>query len=146
MNLYSDAQMTNPINEDHTIRVPDPLFVAIEILEADHFTLKMHKCWAAPTPHANETLIYDIIENYHENTEEAEAGYLGVIQNCENEKGTFWMQSFAFRGYEAVYLHCQVDICDQESENCSCTDNYRRRRSESDENVITLGPINILEN
>ena len=44
MTLYSDEQMTNQVENDHKVQVPEPLFAKIEILEANKMTLRMHQC------------------------------------------------------------------------------------------------------
>lgn len=144
MSLFTDSAMSTALGEGHEITVPDPLYAKLEVLDAlDQFILKIENCWATPTQDADDVVSYKIIENFEANADEAD--YLELTQNCENDVGTFWLETFVFPGHEQVFLHCRVNICDSAVEDCSCAETSRRRRRSTtpEANLVTIGPIGV---
>ena len=103
--------------------------------------MKVRNCWATPTDDENDATKYSFIEAYAVVSTEQEE--VNIVENCIDKAAAFNINAFSFGTTENVYLHCQIDVCHNMTENCTCeAANARKRRSTYDPtSTIKIGPI-----
>merc|ERR1712048_1211396 len=122
MSLFSDSEMTTALAAEHEVNVPDPIYGKVDLEDGLDFHVQLRSCWATPTEDADNAQKYSFIENFAA----VDTDNMEITSNCNADAATFWLNSFAFvtEGDTAagnVYLHCEVHLCDPDSEeDCSC--------------------------
>ncbi|XP_035289969.1 alpha-tectorin isoform X1 [Anguilla anguilla] len=146
MALYKNASYRHPYREGEVVlSTRDVLFVGVFVEGADEHQLILivNMCWATPSRHSSDRLRYIIIEkgcpNIKDNT-------IGMAENGVSLTCRFHVTVFKFIGdYDEVHLHCDVSLCDSETNACKVNCPHRRRMytdySEHKEQILTVGPI-----
>ncbi|XP_052447930.1 alpha-tectorin [Carassius gibelio] len=146
MALYKNASYRNPYREGEVVlSTRDILFVGVFVEGADHkqLILIVNMCWATPSRYSSDRLRYIIIErgcpNIKDNT-------IGMAENGVSLTCRFHVTVFKFIGdYDEVHLHCDVSLCDSETNACkvNCPHNKRSYTdySQHKEQILSVGPI-----
>ncbi|XP_041434761.1 uromodulin-like [Xenopus laevis] len=114
--------------------------VMVEETKEPQFVLQMKDCYATPTSDSGHPVKYYIIKNNCPNVNDPT---VFMEENGISLSGKFSVQLFKFIGYNTIFLHCQIRLCDKSTEICipvcrvksSSTDNNNATHS------LTLGPI-----
>ncbi|KAG7484830.1 hypothetical protein MATL_G00054680 [Megalops atlanticus] len=146
MALYKNASYRHPYREGEVVlSTRDVLFVGVFVEGADEHQLILivNMCWATPSRYSSDRLRYIIIEkgcpNIKDNT-------IGMAENGVSLTCRFHVTVFKFIGdYDEVHLHCDVSLCDSETNSCKVNCPHNRRTyseySERKEQILTVGPI-----
>ncbi|XP_039634453.1 alpha-tectorin isoform X5 [Perca fluviatilis] len=146
MALYKNSSYRNPYREGEVVlSTRDILFVGVFVEGADEnqLILIVNMCWATPSRYSSDRLRYIIIErgcpNIKDNT-------IGMAENGVSLTCRFHVTVFKFIGdYEEVHLHCDVTLCDSETNACKVNCPHKRRMYSEDsdhkEHILTVGPI-----
>eukprot|EP00063_Salmo_salar_P017752 XP_013992587.1 PREDICTED: alpha-tectorin-like [Salmo salar] len=146
MALYKNSSYRQPYREGEVVlSTRDVIFVGVfvEGADEDQLILIVNMCWATPSRYSNDHLRYVLIErgcpNVKDNT-------IGMAENGVSLTCRFHVTVFKFIGdYSEVHLHCDVSLCDHETNTCkvNCPHNRRMYSDYSDhkEQILTVGPI-----
>ncbi|TKS83231.1 Alpha-tectorin Precursor [Collichthys lucidus] len=146
MALYKNSSYRNPYREGEVVlSTRDILFVGVFVEGADEnqLILIVNMCWATPSRHSSDRLRYIIIErgcpNIKDNT-------IGMAENGVSLTCRFHVTVFKFIGdYDEVHLHCDVSLCDSETNACKVNCPHKRRmyseESDHKEHILSVGPI-----
>ncbi|XP_049448994.1 alpha-tectorin [Epinephelus fuscoguttatus] len=146
MALYKNSSYRNPYREGEVVlSTRDILFVGVFVEGADEnqLILIVNMCWATPSRYSSDRLRYIIIErgcpNIKDNT-------IGMAENGVSLTCRFHVTVFKFIGdYDEVHLHCDVSLCDSETNTCKVNCPHKRRMYSEDsdhkEHILTVGPI-----
>ncbi|KAL4608607.1 alpha-tectorin [Arapaima gigas] len=144
MALYKNASYRHPYREGEVVlSTRDVLYVGVFVEGADEHQLILivNMCWATPSRYSSDRLRYIIIErgcpNIKDNT-------IGMAENGVSLTCRFHVTVFKFIGdYDEVHLHCDVSLCDSETNACKVNCPHKRRTyySEHKEQILTVGPI-----
>ncbi|XP_071031171.1 alpha-tectorin [Oncorhynchus clarkii lewisi] len=146
MALYKNSSYRQPYREGEVVlSTRDVIFVGVfvEGADEDQLILIVNMCWATPSRYSNDHLRYVLIErgcpNVKDNT-------IGMAENGVSLTCRFHVTVFKFIGdYSEVHLHCDVSLCDHETNACkvNCPHNRRMYSDYSDhkEQILTVGPI-----
>uniref|UniRef100_A0A3Q3JEZ7 Tectorin alpha n=1 Tax=Monopterus albus TaxID=43700 RepID=A0A3Q3JEZ7_MONAL len=146
MALYKNSSYRNPYREGEVVlSTRDVLFVGVFVEGADEkqLILIVNMCWATPSRYSSDRLRYIIIErgcpNIKDNT-------IGMAENGMSLTCRFHVTVFKFIGdYDEVHLHCDVSLCDSETNACKVNCPHKRRMYSDDsdhkEHILTVGPI-----
>merc|ERR1711892_1564057 len=72
--------------------------------------------------------------------------HIGVLENGVSKQARFSLASFEFSGVDGgqLYAHCDVRLCDPNTETCQPTCSGRKRRNDEDAMVTQFSfPINV---
>ncbi|KAF7688705.1 hypothetical protein HF521_013512 [Silurus meridionalis] len=124
MALYKNASYRQPYREGEVVlSTRDVLFVGVFVEGADdsQLILIVNMCWATPSRYSSDRLRYIIIErgcpNIKDNT-------IGMAENGVSLTCRFHVTVFKFIGdYDEVHLHCDVTLCDSETNACKVAEN-----------------------
>ncbi|XP_062341282.1 alpha-tectorin [Osmerus eperlanus] len=146
MALYKNSTYRQPYREGEVVlSTRDILFVGVFVEGADEnqLILIVNMCWATPSRYSSDRLRYIIIErgcpNIKDNT-------IGMAENGVSLTCRFHVTVFKFIGdYDEVHLHCDVSLCDSETNACKVNCPHNRRMysedSEHKEHILSVGPI-----
>ncbi|XP_026225589.1 alpha-tectorin [Anabas testudineus] len=146
MALYKNSSYRNPYREGEVVlSTRDNLYVGVFVEGADEnqLILIVNMCWATPSRYSSDRLRYIIIErgcpNIKDNT-------IGMAENGVSLTCRFHVTVFKFIGdYDEVHLHCDVSLCDSETNACKVNCPHKRRMysedSEHKEHILSVGPI-----
>ncbi|XP_066432336.1 uromodulin-like [Eleutherodactylus coqui] len=145
MLLYKDDTYESPYDgSEISMSTEDTLYVAVTLdgETSDQYVVVLENCFATPTRNPDDPMKYHIIKNRCPNRRDVS---VNVEENGVSQRGLFSVQMFKFVGdNDAVYLHCQSNICDTTINICkpSCL-GFRSSSPENDENAFALnvGPI-----
>uniref|UniRef100_A0A672P1U9 Tectorin alpha n=1 Tax=Sinocyclocheilus grahami TaxID=75366 RepID=A0A672P1U9_SINGR len=143
--MLSVINLTLPTQEEVVLSTRDILFVGVFVEGADdkQLILIVNMCWATPSRYSSDRLRYIIIErgcpNIKDNT-------IGMAENGVSLTCRFHVTVFKFIGdYDEVHLHCDVSLCDSETNTCkvNCPHNKRSYTdySQHKEQILSVGPI-----
>ncbi|KAM5151667.1 uromodulin-like [Mantella aurantiaca] len=145
MGLFRDPGYTTPYTESEVwLDSTSMLYVGVIVSGAtrsSQFVLIIKNCYATPTADSAYGPRYDIIKDRCPNKNDPT---ISVAENGVSLKGRFSLQVFKFLGgYDQIYLHCQVGLCDPSSYDCSAWCPSLRSTFDGVDNVkdISLGPI-----
>ncbi|CAL8305053.1 alpha-tectorin [Gadus morhua] len=146
MALYKNGSYRQPYREGEVVlSTRDNLFVGVFVEGADEnqLILIVNMCWATPSRYSSDRLRYIIIErgcpNIKDNT-------IGMAENGVSLTCRFHVTVFKFIGdYDEVHLHCDVSLCDSETNACKVNCPHTRRMYSEDsqhtEHILSVGPI-----
>ncbi|MEQ2276301.1 hypothetical protein XENORESO_017246, partial [Xenotaenia resolanae] len=105
--------------------------------------LIVNMCWATPSRYSSDRLRYIIIERGCPNTKD---NTIGMAENGVSLTCRFHVTVFKFIGdYDEVHLHCDVSLCDSDTNACKVNCPHKRRMYSEDsdhkEHILTVGPI-----
>ncbi|KAM4544548.1 alpha-tectorin isoform 1-T1 [Odontesthes bonariensis] len=146
MALYKNSSYRNPYREGEVVlSTRDNLYVGVFVEGADEnqLILIVNMCWATPSRYSSDRLRYIIIErgcpNIKDNT-------IGMAENGISLTCRFHVTVFKFIGdYDEVHLHCDVSLCDSDTNACKVNCPHKRRMYSEDsdhkEHILSVGPI-----
>ncbi|XP_028323355.1 alpha-tectorin isoform X2 [Gouania willdenowi] len=146
MALYKNSSYRNPYREGEVVlSTRDILYVGVFVEGADEnqLILIVNMCWATPSRYSSDRLRYIIIErgcpNIKDNT-------IGMSENGVSLTCRFHVTVFKFIGeYDEVHLHCDVSLCDSETNACKVNCPQKRRMYSEEgnhkEHILSVGPI-----
>ncbi|KAM6907349.1 alpha-tectorin [Xenentodon cancila] len=146
MALYKNSTYRNPYREGEVVlSTRDILYVGVFVEGADEnqLILIVNMCWATPSRYSSDRLRYIIIErgcpNIKDNT-------IGMAENGMSLTCRFHVTVFKFIGdYDEVHLHCDVSLCDSDTNTCKVNCPHKRRMysegGDHKEHILTVGPI-----
>jgi len=145
MNLYTDANLTEPMGVGHQVMVPDPIYAEI-VAEDEGLNVQLRNCWASNCETLESgCLKYHFIENFGAIVDD-----MMITKNCDASIASFWIDAFTFNAAQNsdVYLMCDVHMCmpTEANDYCACPNEIARKRrsTENDHALLKLGPINII--
>uniref|UniRef100_A0A8C6SH00 Tectorin alpha n=1 Tax=Neogobius melanostomus TaxID=47308 RepID=A0A8C6SH00_9GOBI len=146
MALYKNASYRNPYREGEVVlSTRDVLYVGVFVEGADEnqLILIVNMCWATPSRFSGDRLRYIIIERGCPNTKDST---IGMAENGVGMTCRFHVTVFKFIGdYDEVHLHCDVTLCDSDTNACKVNCPHKRRmyseRSDLKEHILSVGPI-----
>nr|XP_057937853.1 alpha-tectorin-like isoform X2 [Doryrhamphus excisus] len=142
MTAYKDAQHRQPIMSDKDVQLNERIWVELMTygLDDNLVSLVTNSCWATNGSSPNEGLRYDLVYDGCPSTVEPS---VKVMKNGVGVSTSFSFNMFHFTGgsYE-VYLHCKVQLCPNQSQDCqpSCTGPKRRRRRSARSGYVDESP------
>ncbi|KAM4558425.1 alpha-tectorin-like isoform 2-T2 [Odontesthes bonariensis] len=131
MEAYTNPDQTQPVDSNTEIRLNEKLWVELRAggLDENIVAVVTDSCWATNQPSPSGSLRYDLIidgcPNPDDHTVKVEGNGLGT-------SNYFSFNTFQFSGENSnVYLHCKVELCIRQSDNClqRCSQGQRERRS-----------------
>lgn len=155
MSLFSDRNLTFALDSNHSVNVPEPIFVKLEIENVQSLNLQVKRCWATPNDATDNEIQYVFIDEFCGIQEEITEDTLEIFGNGLESKAEFRINSFAFVSSATepaddaeVYMHCEVKICDASIDPNACMTpcgSSRRRRSvdQSEATLVKVGPISV---
>ncbi|KAM5151610.1 uncharacterized protein ACMZJ9_009835 [Mantella aurantiaca] len=145
MGLFQDSGYTIPYTDSQvSLNSTSMLYVGVIVTGATSsspFVLVMKNCYATPTADSAYGPRYDIITERCPNRNDPT---ISVPENGVSLKGRFSLQVFKFLGgYNQIYLHCQIGLCDTSSYDCSanCFSMRSALSSITGMKNMTIGPI-----
>ncbi|OCT64259.1 hypothetical protein XELAEV_18045361mg [Xenopus laevis] len=114
--------------------------VMVEETKEPQFVLQMKDCYATPTRDSGHPVKYYIIKNNCPNVNDPT---VFMEENGKSLSGRFSVQLFKFVGYNTLFLHCQIRMCDTSTEICIpvCRMKSSSIDNNNDTQSLTLGPI-----
>jgi hypothetical protein len=143
-NAYAETYSANP-----RLYTGDILYIGVQLLGqlTDDIYLRMQRCWATPVENADAENQFGLLEEGCADQYATKNG-LEISVNGIQTYARFQVPVFKFVAYDAVWLHCDLQICI--SERCQPTCASRKRRSNSgygpedwagESHLISVGPI-----
>ncbi|XP_075707264.1 uromodulin-like [Rhinoderma darwinii] len=141
---YVNPTYTNPMQQSQqedlpigstvyfgmTTQFPDPAFV-----------LRVEQCFATPTKDGTGSLKITLIQG---GCAIDNGPYIEVVENGKSKEVRFSVTSFAFQGYNTVYIFCNARLCSIASGSCSKCSSSREASLETVQ--FGLGPFTFQEN
>ncbi|XP_072252972.1 alpha-tectorin-like, partial [Leuresthes tenuis] len=131
MEAYTDPNRRQSIDSNTEILLNEKLWVELKAggLDESIVAVVTDSCWATNRPSPDGSLRYNLIingcPNPDDHTVKVEGNGLGT-------SNYFSFNTFQFSGENSnVYLHCKVELCIRQSDNCiqRCSQSLRERRS-----------------
>lgn len=153
INAFEEETFTQPITGSSIIKVPEPIFIKLEIDTAStNFNLQLKKCWATPSANPHDEENYIFIDNYCGDSQEKNDGNLVIMSNGMTHEATFQLASFTFLNQlsDDIYIHCATRLCDSSIDTCNVPCGRKRRsilkfeHEHSNVYTMTSGPIHII--
>lgn len=148
MSLFQSDKYEQQYLDNPKISNDDLLYVGVQLLgeiQSDVY-LRMERCWATPIAEAMSEKQFELLNNGCADELAAGQGML-ITQNGVATTARFQMPVFKFVSYSAVWLHCDLQICVQDTCEQSCEEGARRKRSSygpgewNERHLISVGPI-----
>uniref|UniRef100_A0AAV2J672 ZP domain-containing protein n=1 Tax=Knipowitschia caucasica TaxID=637954 RepID=A0AAV2J672_KNICA len=146
MALYKNGSYRHPYREGEVVlSTRDVLYVGVFVEGADEnqLILIVNMCWATPSRFSGDRLRYIIIERGCPNTKDST---IGMAENGVGLTCRFHVTVFKFIGdYDEVHLHCDVTLCDSDTNACKVNCPHKQRMYSEDtdhkEHILSVGPI-----
>uniref|UniRef100_A0A3Q1I5Q5 ZP domain-containing protein n=1 Tax=Anabas testudineus TaxID=64144 RepID=A0A3Q1I5Q5_ANATE len=131
MKSYTDAARRKAVDSSTEVLLDQRIWVEIKTdgLDGRVIAVVTDSCWATNEPSPNSTLRYDLIKNSCPNPADQTVRVQG---NGLGTSNYFSFNMFQFSGHSGdVYLHCKVQLCVKQNNNCvpDCVIPLRSRRS-----------------
>ncbi|KAG8588770.1 hypothetical protein GDO81_006096 [Engystomops pustulosus] len=105
------------------------------------FVLRVDQCFATPTVDGTGSIKVTLIQG---GCSTSNGPYIQVVENGVSKEVRFSITSFAFQGFDSVYIFCDARLCNNASGSCSkCSSS---RDASLDSTQFTLGPFTFLDN
>uniref|UniRef100_A0A4W3IGA5 Uncharacterized protein n=1 Tax=Callorhinchus milii TaxID=7868 RepID=A0A4W3IGA5_CALMI len=120
MILYEDSRYSQQFSKSPivlTLNARVYVGIAISGVDSDRFVLTMSNCWATPTTDPFNPIKWNLITNRCVNSVD---GTVNMDEDGVSTVGRFSFNVFKFIEDSAtIYLHCQVQLCDILTSQCS---------------------------
>ncbi|XP_023806936.1 alpha-tectorin-like [Oryzias latipes] len=131
MKAYTSSDLTTQLDEKQELDLNQQICVELktEGLDGNAVSVVTDSCWATDQPSPTGNLRYDLIKNSCPNPDDET---IRVIGNGQGTSNYFCFNTFQFSGRNSeVFLHCKVELCIKQGDNCvqRCSQGQRRRRS-----------------
>uniref|UniRef100_A0A3P9J029 ZP domain-containing protein n=1 Tax=Oryzias latipes TaxID=8090 RepID=A0A3P9J029_ORYLA len=131
MKAYTSSDLTSQLDEKQELDLNQQICVELktEGLDGNTVSVVTDSCWATDQPSPTGNLRYDLIKNSCPNPDDETIRVMGNGQGTSNY---FCFNTFQFSGRNSeVFLHCKVELCIKQGDNCVqvCSQGQRRRRS-----------------
>ncbi|KAJ4919661.1 hypothetical protein JOQ06_011204 [Pogonophryne albipinna] len=137
----SDAGLLQPVGPDTEILLNQKVWLQLEAVGLD--AIVIDSCWATNQASPDSILLYDLIINGCPNLADHTVQMQG---NGQGTSSVFSFNMFEFSGGSSeIYLHCKLELCPTQGQDCtpSCGGARRRRRSaiyaDGNAALITMG-------
>ncbi|XP_075056524.1 pancreatic secretory granule membrane major glycoprotein GP2-like [Mixophyes fleayi] len=139
MAAYKDAANTIPIASDDMVYVGDIVYLGLFSPETDGnvFALRAETCVASPTNDRNDSNIVQVVSGGCAVSGDVSTS---VLTNGVSQEARIQISSFLFQGYDAVYIFCDVRLCNI-SDGCTGCNNSWSGESFPVQLNETLHPI-----
>ncbi|XP_077151471.1 uncharacterized protein LOC143815762 isoform X2 [Ranitomeya variabilis] len=120
MMAFMDNSFTQPITTDSTLYVGTDIYLAAiaPYLEASVFSLKVLRCFAAPTNNRSDSNSIEFVTNGCPTSNAKNLA--NIISNGNPTEALFKFRLFQFQGYEDLFIFCDVTVCTRDcSLNCT---------------------------
>ncbi|KAM4795789.1 uromodulin-like [Rhinophrynus dorsalis] len=139
---YVNPSYTQPLqqSQQQQLSVGSTLYFGMSTQFPDPaFVLRVEQCFATPTYDPASTNRVQLIERGCTSNQETN---IQVVENGMSNEVRFSIASFAFRGYDTVYIFCNARLCQNSSGTCrGCS----QSRASIDTTVqLELGPFSFL--
>nr|XP_020510045.1 uromodulin-like isoform X1 [Labrus bergylta] len=119
-----------------------PLYVGVSVTERElRFVVVLEECYASHSPDPHYYQRYSLIQNKCS----TDAQQVSVIESGMSLRARFSALLFLLEDdYRAIYLHCNISLCDRERFHCVPSCRRRKYRSVSSSVAmarVTIGPI-----
>uniref|UniRef100_A0A8C4GDU6 ZP domain-containing protein n=1 Tax=Dicentrarchus labrax TaxID=13489 RepID=A0A8C4GDU6_DICLA len=132
MNTYTDSSRMHLVKSDTEVALNQKIWVELKTagLDAKMVAVVTDSCWASNSPSPNATVRYDLIKNKCPNPVDQTVKVEGNGNGLSN---FFSFNMFQFSGGNGqVYLHCKLELCLIQGNNCtSCSGGGSRKRRSS---------------
>ncbi|XP_075056525.1 uncharacterized protein LOC142142546 [Mixophyes fleayi] len=122
MAAYKDITYTTPITPDDKVVAGSYVYLALYSPDAEGnvFALRAERCFASPTSDRNDPNPVQLVSGG--------CGVSGdvptsVLQNGQSSEARIQISSSLFRGYDAVYIFCDVRLCNISDGCVGCNKN-----------------------
>ncbi|XP_075054214.1 uromodulin-like [Mixophyes fleayi] len=141
---YVNPSYTVPLqqSQQQELVVGSTLYFGMNTLFPDPaFVLRVDQAFATPTSDGTGSLKIQLIQG---GCSTDNGPNIQVIENGVSKEVRFSITSFAFRGYDTVYIFCDARLCNTASESCSACSSTR----EVSEGAVqfSLGPLSFQDN
>ncbi|KAF6723391.1 Pancreatic secretory granule membrane major glycoprotein GP2 [Oryzias melastigma] len=131
MKAFTDSDLTTQLDERSELDLNQQICVELktEGLDGNAVSVVTDSCWATDQPSPTGNLRYDLVKNGCPNPIDETVKVTGNGQGTSNH---FCFNTFQFSGRNSeVFLHCRVELCIKQGDNCvqRCSLGRRRRRS-----------------
>lgn len=169
MNIFQDSSYSKSKEYQNAPSIPIGSYVYVQVqlesINTDELVVVLDNCFATQTrdPSDLSTSKHYLIQNRCVNAEQDPT--VQIYSNGEGQKSRFKYQMFKWRwSADDVYLHCEIDICNKTSEQCTaatasmgtCNGNSVTRRKRDlahdgiydnmdvGDNLLTKGPLRVV--
>ncbi|KAM4608061.1 uromodulin-like [Discoglossus pictus] len=136
---YLNPSYTEPLQQQsqQQLSVGSTLYFGMSSQFPDTaFVLRVERCFATPFNDAQSSIVEELIQG---GCPTSTGSLIKVEENGISKEVRFSLTSFAFQGYDSVYIFCNARLCNKASENCSkCTSS---RAETEDIKQFSLGPF-----
>ncbi|XP_024142047.1 alpha-tectorin [Oryzias melastigma] len=131
MKAFTSSDLTTQLDERSELDLNQQICVELktEGLDGNAVSVVTDSCWATDQPSPTGNLRYDLVKNGCPNPIDETVKVTGNGQGTSNH---FCFNTFQFSGRNSeVFLHCRVELCIKQGDNCvqRCSLGRRRRRS-----------------
>ncbi|TSL75237.1 Pancreatic secretory granule membrane major glycoprotein GP2 [Bagarius yarrelli] len=116
---YTDDTFTVSYSGNVMLEVNHQMYISVQVdrFDSTQVALVIDSCWATPVDQIDYSVHWDLIVNECPNPND---GTVAVLQNGVSTSSHFSFRMFTFTGLSNnIYLHCQVHLCLQNTENCT---------------------------
>ncbi|CAH2221438.1 Hypothetical predicted protein [Pelobates cultripes] len=114
-----------------TTQFPDPVFV-----------LRVETCFSTPTSDGSGQIKVILIQN---GCPTNEGPYIEVEENGKSKEVRFSITSYAFPGYNNVFIFCDARLCNTASESCATCGSSRDQSGIPRLTQFSLGPFQFID-
>ncbi|XP_068100894.1 uncharacterized protein [Hyperolius riggenbachi] len=149
--LFQDGNYTTPYQQP-VVQLSSKAYLYIGISldgpDASQYAVLMTNCFGTPTKNIDDPTKFYIIKDSCPNKQDSS---ISVPMNGVSDEGRFSLQLFKFiTGYNTIYLHCEINLCDFTTSVCepACNDsrnfNIKSKSIESFIYNVSIGPVQMM--
>merc|ERR1711892_701415 len=129
MAVYEDSSFTKVAENGVAITVPDYVHIGVVGNNIGEMVIVARDCWITPDNDPNNLVQYNILGDACANQDDADN--INVLENGVSKQARFSFASFEFSGVDGgqLYAHCDVRLCNPNTETCQPTCSGRKRRN-----------------
>ncbi|XP_018600847.1 uromodulin-like isoform X1 [Scleropages formosus] len=139
MVLYRTANFTDPYSPGLVVLpLGSALYVGVSVkeLDTDRFVVVLEDCYATPSASPDDPVRYFLIQNRCPSDRQA----VTIVESGVSLQARFSALLFMFQEPN-IYLHCSLTECDQRESSCAQFCSSRGKRSISQGQLLSIGPI-----
>ncbi|XP_053310485.1 uromodulin-like [Spea bombifrons] len=138
---YVNPSYTQPLpqTEQQQLPVGSTLYFGMSTQFLDPaFVLRVDSCFTTPTSDGSGPIKVQLIKG---GCSANQGPYIEVVENGKSKEVRFSIVSFAFKGYDNVYIFCDARLCNAASGSCSGCSASREASDVLPTSQFSLGPF-----
>ncbi|KAM8971963.1 pancreatic secretory granule membrane major glycoprotein GP2-like [Pelodytes ibericus] len=142
---YTNPSYTQPLEQADQQQLPigSVLYFGMTTQFPDpNFVLTVEKCFTTPTSDGSGSINVLLIQNGCPVGNEPN---INVVENGVSKQVRFSIDSYAFPGYDNVYIFCSAHLCNTALESCSGCSTSRSADDSSTIEQFALGPFGFFD-